>query len=225
MTELDRNEHEALRIGLGAYVLGGLEPDEVTRLEVHLASCADCRGELDELRPTAALLGELRTGGTQVPVPTGLDERVAAALETEQARAHRTRWLRFAGLAAAAGAAAAAVLVVGLAVTGPEEGPPLPLEAVAVTIPGPGITADADIVAHTWGVEVKLAGRGFAEGRRYSVAVVSADGTRHPAGEFVGTGDRPMLCNLNSAVLRDRAVGFEVRDHRGRVVVKSRFEV
>ena len=225
MTELDKNEHEALRIDLGAYILGGLEPDEVARLEEHLGSCAACRSELDELRPTAALLGQLRTGGIPVAVPTGLDERVAAALETERTRALRTRWLRSAGLAAAAGAAAAAVLVVGLAVTGPEEAPPPPLEAVAVTVPGPGITADADIVAHTWGVEVKLAGSGFAEGRRYRVAVLSTDGTRHPAGEFVGTGDRPMLCNLSSAVLRDRAAGFEVRDHRGRVVVKSRFEV
>lgn len=223
MSEFDKNQHEELRIGLGAYVLGGLRPDEVTRLEAHLASCAGCRGELDELRPTASLLGELRHGATAVEVPTGLDQRVAAALATEQARSRRARWLRSAGLAAVAGSAAGAVLVVGLAVTGPEEDPPLPLEAVAVTVPGPGITAAADIVAHTWGVEVKLAGSGFTEGRRYRVAVVSADGTRHPAGEFVGTGNRPMLCNLSSAVLRDRAAGFEVRDSRGRLVVKSRF--
>ena len=49
------------------------------------------------------------------------------------------------------------------------------------------------------------------------------DGRRYPAGEFVGTGDRPMLCNLSSAVLREDATGFEVRDHRGRVVARSRF--
>lgn len=99
----------------------------------------------------------------------------------------------------------------------------MPLEAVSASVSRPGIDADADVVDHTWGLEVKLSARGFAEGRRFRVDVLGADGRPYPAGEFVGTGDRPMLCNLSSAVLREDATGFEVRDSRGRVVARSRF--
>ncbi|WP_029704052.1 zf-HC2 domain-containing protein, partial [Arthrobacter sp. TB 26] len=34
---------------LGAYLLGGLEPEEAAAFEQHLGSCADCRQELDDL--------------------------------------------------------------------------------------------------------------------------------------------------------------------------------
>ena len=39
---------------LGAYLLGGLEPDEARAFEDHLAGCADCRGELEELESLPA---------------------------------------------------------------------------------------------------------------------------------------------------------------------------
>lgn len=43
------------------------------------------------------------------------------------------------------------------------------------------------------------------------------------AGEFVGTGNTSMVCNLNSAVPRDAATGFVVRNQADAVVVTSRF--
>ncbi|MGI8901958.1 MAG: hypothetical protein ACR2HA_13735 [Nocardioides sp.] len=88
----------------------------------------------------------------------------------------------------------------------------------------PDVTAAADLVAHTWGVEVKLRATGFDEGARYRVAVIGRDGSRSSAGEFVGTGAREMSCNLNSAMLRDDAVGFVVRDRAGSVVARSDFD-
>jgi hypothetical protein len=47
---------------LGAYLLGGLEPDEAAAFERHLAECAPCRGDLDQLASLPALLDA-------VPVP------------------------------------------------------------------------------------------------------------------------------------------------------------
>lgn len=47
---------------LGAYLLGGLEPDEARAFEEHLEFCADCRRELGELESLPALLDA-------VPVP------------------------------------------------------------------------------------------------------------------------------------------------------------
>ncbi|MCW2814660.1 MAG: putative anti-sigma factor, partial [Nocardioides sp.] len=144
----------------------------------------------------------------------------------EEARERRTTWVRRAGLAAVAGAAAAAVLVAGLAVTrddAPVQQAGPPTEQVDVATYDDDVTADAALVNHTWGVEVKLTATGFDDGGRYQVAVVGSDGTRHPAGAFVGTGTREMVCNLNSAVLRPDASGFEVRDRGGDVVVSSTF--
>jgi anti-sigma-K factor RskA len=50
------------------YALGALDPDEATRFEAHLESCASCRTEVSELTATAAVLAE----GTAEPVPDRL---------------------------------------------------------------------------------------------------------------------------------------------------------
>ncbi|MDO9457646.1 anti-sigma factor [Nocardioides sp.] len=226
-------EHEKLRTDLGAYVLGALPPDEVAVLEAHLATCAGCRAERDDLLPAATVLGELKRSEAAPPLPVesappGLDALVLGRLDREAASERRTAWARRAGLAAVAGAAAAVVLVVGLAITRDdpptEEAAPVPpMELVDVAAYDDGVIADAALVNHTWGVEVKLTATGFADGGRYRVLVVGTDGRRYPAGAFVGTGSREMHCNLNSAVLRPDATGFEVRDGRGDVVVSSTF--
>lgn len=218
-------DHEQLRISLGAYVLGGLPDDEAASVEAHLATCAECRAELDELVPPAQVLAELRSAGPTdaSPAPTGLQDRVVTAVSAERDRARRTAWRRQAGLAAIGGVAAAAVLVVGVVTTRPDPAPVVPTEDVTVAVGVAGVQADADLVDHTWGVEVKLTASGFEQGRRYVVSVLGTDGRRYPAGGFVGTGEREMLCNLNSTVLRAAAAGFEVRDRSGRVVVSSTF--
>lgn len=218
-------DHEQLRISLGAYVLGGLADDEAADVEAHLGTCAACRAELDELVPPARVLAELRSvGPTDVPAaPADLQDRVVTAVAAERDRERRTTWRRQAALSAVGGIAAAVVLVVGLVVTRPDAAPAVPTEDVTVAVGVSGVRADADLVDHTWGVEVKLTASGFDEGRRYVVTVLGTDGRRYPAGGFVGTGEREMLCNLNSTVLRASAAGFEVRDRRGRVVVSSTF--
>lgn len=228
--------HEKLRTDLGPYVLGALPGDEVVVLEAHLATCAGCRAERDALLPAATVLGELKRDAPARPAdeaaPAALDDLVLGRIAQEEARERRTAWARRAGLAAVAGAAAAAVLVVGLAVTDsdPPAGPGVaapPMEQVDVVVAQraeqAGVVADAALVNHTWGVEVKLTAHGFGDGRRYQVLVVGTDGQRYPAGAFVGTGDREMVCNLNSAVLRPDASGFEVQDRSGAVLVSSTF--
>lgn len=70
-------------------------------------------------------------------------------------------------------------------------------------------------------MEIKLTATGFADGETYRVVVVTADGRTAPAGEFIGTGDREMHCNLNSSVLRPDATAFRVLDDRGRNVASG----
>lgn len=229
MTPTDRtphagepNDHEALRVSLGAYVLGQLPADEAAALEAHLDTCSACAQELAELTPVAHALAGLRGRAAERPEPPAdLGERIVAAVDLE--RPARDRWphWRTVGVAAVAAAAASVLTLGGVAAL--DRTPPVPLEAVPVTVEEADISATAGVVPHTWGVEVKLTASGFAVGDRYRVVVLGEDGRAYPAGEFVGTGERPMVCNLNSSVLRADAAGFEVVDAGGTVLLESRF--
>lgn len=96
-------------------------------------------------------------------------------------------------------------------------------EAVSVQTNDTAVSARADLIPHTWGMEIQLTAQGFAPGRAYQVRVITDAGRRSPAGEFVGTGTKQMRCTLNSAVLRTDAAGFEVLDDAGAVLLSSSF--
>lgn len=212
-------DHEAVRVLVGPYLLGQLDAEATGVLEGHLDTCAACRTDLAELTPVAGALAGVRG---RAPVlaepPADLLDRVGAAVAAER-RSPRGTW-RTVGVAAAAAAVAVALTLTGVRLTEP---PPVPLEAVPVAVEASGVTASADVVPHTWGVEVRLSASGFAAGDRYRVVVLGEDGRTYPAGEFVGTGARPMVCNLNSSVLRADAAGFEVLDAAGTVLAQSTF--
>ncbi|MGY1653802.1 anti-sigma factor family protein [Geodermatophilus sp. SYSU D01119] len=221
------DEHRELREMLGAYALGHLTPAERDRVRAHLDGCADCRAELADIAPLAARLAAVDPDAldeTPTP-PPDLGARVLARVAEERRRQvvplRRAAVRRGALTAAAVAGVAAAGGVVGWLVR-PVPDPP-PLEPVAVQAVAPGVQATADLVPHTWGVEVKLTGTGFADGEVYRVAVTDDEGREVSAGEFVGVGAAELRCNLNSSVLRDDAVAFEVVDADGEVVVRSSF--
>lgn len=220
---MNGSDHRELREMLGALLLGGLSPDQATLVRKHLETCAECRAEHDLLVPVSrelALLGPL-AAGTVDQVPPDLGARVTTAVAAE--RGARTRsWFARLGVVAVGSAAVAATVAVlimrGLAPA------PVPLEPVAVTVEEPGVVADADLVNHTWGVEIKLAASGLQAGATYRVSILTDEGEARPAGEFVGTGEVLMHCNLNSSVLRPHAVGFVVLDDTGAPVIASTFD-
>ncbi|MGY1610003.1 MULTISPECIES: anti-sigma factor family protein [unclassified Geodermatophilus] len=220
------DEHRELRELLGAYALGHLEPAERDRVRAHLDGCADCRADLAEIAPLADRLAAVdpdALDATPTP-PPDLGARVLARIAEEQRRAVPLRRAvvrrRVLAAAAVAGVAAAGGAV-GWAVRPVPD--PVPLEPVAVQVVASGVEASADLVPHTWGVEVKLTGTGFSAGEVYRVAVTDDDGREVPAGQFLGVGPQQVRCNLNSSVLRGDAVGFEVVDADGEVVVRSEF--
>ena len=113
--------HEDRRDDLAAYALGALEPAEAGELDAHLASCAECRAYLADIRPVVDLLA---ASVPQLPPPPGLRERLLATVGAEaeriaaaeaEAAPPRRRWR---GLAArpATAIAAALVLAVGVGV-------------------------------------------------------------------------------------------------------------
>jgi anti-sigma factor RsiW len=227
VTTLPPDEHRILRDQLGVYVLGQSSPAEQEVLRAHLDGCALCRNDVAQLAPVAARLSGLNPTDLQaLPAPQKqLRDKVLSQIADEEERdrlVHLNRRPRGLGIAAAAAGAAAAVaaaFVLGWQLR--PVPPPVPLEAVAVEVTVTEIEATAGVVPHTWGMEVKLSGTGFAPGEVYRVTVADEDGGAVPAGQFLGVGSVEMNCNLNSSVLRDDAAGFEVVDAAGTVVLRS----
>jgi anti-sigma factor RsiW len=218
--------HRELREELGPYALGQLTGDRWRAVHEHLATCASCRADLEEIAPVAGLLGAARDRvrldddgdpGYAPPLSDELIAEVRAAGPAADRVASRraVRW--------PAVAAAAAVLVAGGAgyLVGTAGAADVPLETVAVRALDPQVTAQAALVPHTWGMEVKLTATGFTAGEAYTVTVTDETGRTVGAGEFLGTGGEEMRCNLNSSVLRADASLVQVRGADGEVVLDA----
>jgi anti-sigma-K factor RskA len=76
------NDHPRWVDSAGAYVLGAMPAGERERFEAHLQTCAECREEVDELRPAA---GALPMASPPVMPPRALKDRVMAEVEREAA--------------------------------------------------------------------------------------------------------------------------------------------
>ncbi|QSR29283.1 anti-sigma factor [Nocardioides sp. S5] len=223
--------HRELRELLGSYALGHLPDDQVARVRAHLDGCRACRADLDELLPLARRLDAVDAdafGDVPAP-PPGLGddiwqavsrERTAAqeAEEVVRLRPRRTRLL-------AAAAAVVVALGVGGAVgraTAPEPAA-VPTEAISMRVvqDDPVSIESADLVAHTWGVELRIVAAGFTEGETFRASFRTEDGTLVPAGEFLGVGSSRMTCFLQSAALREDVTQVLVTDETGTTVLSS----
>lgn len=225
--------HGQLRELVGAYALGQLSGEQWRAVHDHLVVCAACRADLEEVAPVAGLLGVSRDRlrpdelGSAVaegapPLSPALLAEVAASGGGAEVvpLAPRRRRVRLLQVAAAAVVGLIAAGAIGYTV-GERTVPRIPTEAVAVRAVNPAVQAQAALVAHTWGMEVKLTATGFEPGTPYTVTVTDAAGRTVSAGEFLGTGAEEMRCNLNSSVLRVDASTVEVRGPAGRLVLDA----
>lgn len=215
---MNRDEHRAIREALGAFALGGLPADERGAVQAHLDGCAACRDELAEITP---VVGPLRSvdpdalARTPAP-PPWLGEHIVHRALAEGVPDRRVRR----GMVVAAAVAVGALAGGGIGyVAG--SGPAVPREPVTVQALDARIDATASVIPHTWGVEITLAADGFRPGAVYRVVVSDDAGRQVDAGAFIGTGEAPMVCNLNSSVLRTDAAGFDVLDDDGDVVLHA----
>lgn len=235
MTDAPEDEwgHRALRELLGSHALGQLPAAEATRVQAHLDGCADCRAELAEI---STVLHDLRGVdpehvSTQASPPADLGGRIGAAVAAESMlrdrRRSRVTWGRRVLAAAAAAVLIAAGAVVGGAVFPRTEvvtqaAPPGPFEPIEVRTGLPGLrVSKAGVVPHPWGVEVRIEGTGFPAGQAFRAVVVGADGRTRPAGQFLGTGERALTCNLQAALLRRDTSRFVVLDATGVPVLSA----
>ena len=243
------DQHRQLRELLGAYALAALDAPAVAAVQAHLDGCAACRAELAEITPVVTELRRVDLSRIVSPPtpPAELGERIRervahervlvdAATARDRRRAAGVRTRRRLLSAAAAVAVVLAALGVGsllgratapAVVAGPGPAPSasvkIPLESVPVRAAA-GVGVDrgaASVIAHTWGVEAQIVATGFTPGQTYRAAFRSADGRLLPSGEFLGTGDKPLTCNLQAALLRPDTTGFLVMDAAGAVVLTA----
>ena len=106
--------------------------------------------------------------------------------------------------------------------TAPEPPQP-PLEAISLEVAqGDDVTVEsANLVAHTWGVELRIVAVGFAEGETFTAEFRTDDGALVPAGEFRGVGSAEMTCFLQSASMREDVTQVVVTDDTGHTVLSS----
>jgi hypothetical protein len=200
---------------LGAYVLGGLDPADLTLFEAHLQDCGACRKELAELEKVPMLLDSLPVpdavaltavpGGSDAP-----DTSVPARLFDELARRRRTLRRRWVALA---GALAAACLAVGLAAGPLLARPPQP-DATYSVASGGGLQVNIDMARKTWGTELAVSGSSLPAEGTLSLWVRDRAGgedracawTATPSGKVKVTGATPLqLGSISSVELRDGA--------------------
>ncbi len=210
--------HDAFASMLGPAALGLLTTAERAELQEHLLGCASCREELPALTAVVERMAALDdlTLLDAPPADSGRVQEVVVRLGAERRRDRRRQVLL-------AGAASATVLAAGIVTASALSRAPdsaVPLEAVSVQTAQPGVEARAALVAHTWGVEIKLTASGLAP-QPYRVRVTTDNGDVVDAGAFLGTGNRTLLCNLNTAVLRDDASSFVVLDPAGTPVLSA----
>src|SRR5258708_37411320 len=104
------SQHEQFAEDLALYSLNALHGEDRANLEKHLADCADCRLELEQLRGDGALLA-MSTMGPQPPARArqrlldAVAKESAASLRAQQIResaSPRRSWWGFLGWAATA---------------------------------------------------------------------------------------------------------------------------
>ncbi len=173
-------EHEQLHELLGAFVLGGLEPEEHRAFSRHLRTCAECQREAGQLSGLPALLELARPAGQpaadlapddDLPPPTSLTERMR--------RDRRRRRFISAGLVAAV---AIVCLVVGF-VTRPvlvDDSPPAAIsQGTTVTAVGVGsspVQGAVTVVTKQWGTQLELQAGQLPTTGTMAMWVVESDG-------------------------------------------------
>jgi anti-sigma factor RsiW len=183
---------------LGALALGLLDPDRTRAVEEHLATCAACRRDLEDLTAVTDLLGEVPPEALLDGPPDGdlVLARTLRQIRAESAARRRRRWVP---RIAAAAAAVAVLLGGGVALgraTAPEPpaviaAPPAPAPASgpgAVTLQGDGVSGvrmTAVVTPAAGWVRVTTAVRGIPPGERCRIIVLARDGRREVAGSWL----------------------------------------
>ncbi|MFE6946595.1 zf-HC2 domain-containing protein [Streptomyces chartreusis] len=220
-------DHEAVRMLLGAYVLGGLSEDDRRVVEAHLPDCEECRDELArsaplpgllrrarETYPHQVLLAEEEPRHTSASAAGSLDDLLARVRETDTVRRRRVRWHWLT-------LAASLIVVVGLTVSllmpsGSENtsGPSSALRAAA----GYTVAGHATFTAKPWGTEVNLDVTDLPVQGPFTMQVAADDGRSEQAATWSATPTATARVTGASSVRYDDIQSLTIVDRAGNVL-------
>jgi len=172
--------HTQLRLSLGSYVLGSLDPADRAALDAHLPGCPACREELASYAALPALMSRLSIDQVRQPTPTVPPTVLNRALNTVAADHTNTvtqlrRWRRATVLSAAAATIVAVLFGATLLHTqtpSPPEGTPL------IATAGVSASGSASLQAKPWGTALTLQLQGLPQGDSFTAWVTAPNGTR-----------------------------------------------
>jgi Putative zinc-finger len=227
------SECSPMRISLGVYVLGAIEPAERAAVEAHLSVCQRCRDEVASLAALPAMLGRVTEDQIEQlgpPPEELLDSVLARAAEETRGQRRRNR-LRLVA------AAAALVVVTGVGVAavtdtidhggGTEARPPVsasprPPESAAPTTtvrgndPVTGVQAQIAMRPKRWGTAFTVRLTGTPYGAHCQLIAIDKHGNTDIAGawegEYVGAAD----FEGSSMFQKDDIASVEVRTLEGK---------
>ncbi|MEU5948599.1 zf-HC2 domain-containing protein [Micromonospora sp. NPDC047465] len=213
-------EHDAMRLQLGAYVLGGLSAADRAAVEAHLASCVACRDELSSFAVVPALLARardtVRDSAAAEPPPALLPRLVDAVRAERSTVRRRARRLRLA-TALTAAAAAVALVLSGVALRGPspDRAPTTPMTAAQ------GFTAsgNAELEARPWGTAIVLDLWQLPRDGRFVAWAVAADGRREQAATWGSTPNGRARVDGATSIPRTELGRVEVVTETGQTVL------
>jgi len=187
--------HTELRLSLGSYVLGSLEPADRAALDAHLPGCPACREELASYAALPALMSRLSIDQVHRPTPevppTVPPTVLNRALNTVAAERNSTvtqlrRWRRATVLSAAAATIVAVLFGATLLHTqtpSPPEGTPL------IATAGVSASGSASLQAKPWGTALTLQLQGLPQGDSFTAWVTAPNGTRSIAATWTPSPD------------------------------------
>jgi len=223
--------HDAIRLLLGGYLLGGLDEQDVQTVDGHLRTCAECREELDHLGVVPGLLQRLphnlRSAPLAPPSPVHLEtllRQVRAGRRARQRRA-RLQWL--------AAAAAVLVLMVGgvFYVTRGSAVLPVPAPTTATTVQAAGRTVDftstvgcsgeAVLIGRQWGTSIAVRLKSLPPGGPYILEVVDRNGHAEQAATWGQTASGGATVTGASSIPLATVGAIKVTDRTGKVVAEA----
>jgi anti-sigma factor RsiW len=223
-----------IRLALGVYVVGAIDPTERTIVDVHLSHCPACREELAGLAGLPALLGRVPVGDAE---RLALDDAelkdleepsvklLGSLLDQVTARRKIRRWRTITAAAAAAVIAVGSGMAGGVAVSGSlnhaalgrPAGEP---EFVHNVNRRAHIVGDVSYAPAASGVTMAVRVTGIAPGTNCQFWVVRSDGQRVLAGAWtVAYGQRAGYWPASAPVAPAKIASFLVTS-QGKTLVK-----
>lgn len=177
-----------MRIALGVYVLGAIDPAERSRLEAHLMDCRACRDELAGMAGLPALLG--RVSEPQIELEDGelLESLLARAAAEHEHSPVPFRPRRRILLALSVAAALLIGVILGGALIGrdlpQDKEPAVAAEQISASDSVTHVGATVKLTPKSWGtaLEVEVSGAQLNSGCQ--MIAVGADGRRDEVGSW-----------------------------------------